>query len=84
MICKNQIWFRIDITWVSIYGTSSTHILFNPEELQRNNVPMLNCDSDEGSEEGIDHGEDQEECGFRGFPLQVSHPDQSHHDHLNI
>ena len=59
---------------------SSTHIVFNPEDLQRNHAPMLNCDSDEGGEEGIDHGEDQEECGFGGHPLQVSHP---HHKSIS-
>ena len=72
-ICKNQIWFRMNITWASIYGTSSTHTVFNPEKLQRNHAPLLNCDSDEGGEEGIDHGEDQEECGLGGLSLQVSH-----------
>ena len=57
---------------------------FYSHSIQSRGAPTLNCDSDEGSEEGINHGEDQEECGFGGFPLQVSHPDQSHRDYLNI
>ena len=48
-------------------------VLLTQYSIQRSSK-KINCDSDKGGEEGIDHGEDQEECGFRGLPLQVSHP----------